>query len=128
MGGDRRSDRTFARKRGCRRVDVAWQMLSAASQNSNIKLRRIAAALLEIMVATTLSDDEADAAARALLPPTWVGVGDDGLTLADRRVLGDERDVLASARDADAMKRDVAAEVRYRQADEAEVTAGAAAD
>lgn len=107
MGGDRRSDRTFARKRGCRRVDVAWQMLSAASQNSNIKLRRIAAALLEIMVATTLSDDEADAAARALLPPTWVGVGD---------------------RDADAMKRDVAAEVRYRQADEAEVTAGAAAD
>jgi hypothetical protein len=106
----------------------AWQMLSAASQHRNIKLRLIAEALVELMTGKKPRDATAASVARQLLPANWTHVGDASLTAADRRLLGDQRDRFAANRDAAAAGRDNAAEDRDSKADPREVAVGAAAD
>lgn len=108
--------------------ETAWQMLSAASQHWNVKVRLVADALIALVSGTPSDDEQAARVARELLPPAWARDRGDRVTAADRRLLGEERDRLAAGRDAAAARRDAAAVSRDRSASRRDVVVGAAAD
>jgi hypothetical protein len=99
------------------RIDsqAAWSLLRRVSQHSNIKVARLASAVIAIASGSDheidTTDLEAAAVARALLLATpWPPSQRRGLTAQDRLLLGTVRDTLAVERDQRASRRDDAAE------------------
>jgi hypothetical protein len=92
--------------------DTAWQRLLKASQHTNVKVTRLAQAVIAIAAgsgdeADRLDPEAAEVARRTLLPPAKPT---RGLSTADRLGLGRARDAIAQERDADAQRRDVVAD------------------
>jgi hypothetical protein len=99
------------------RIDpqVAWSLLRRVSQDCNVKVARLASAVIAIASGVDhsidITDPEAAAATRALLLATrWPQPRRTGLTARDRLLLGTIRDTLAAERDQRARRRDDAAE------------------
>lgn len=124
--------------------EQAWEMLSGASQHTNIKVVRLAAAVVQAASGSTVVDDLAcDAVSRYLLPihrraraRAQPRSGIDQLSSADRLTLAAVRDELAQQRDAaadladqQAAERDAAAVAReHAEPDAANAQAAAAQD
>jgi hypothetical protein len=94
---------------------AAWSLLRRVSQHCNIKVARLASAVIAIASGSDreieTTDLEAAAVARALLlPARWPPSQRGGLTAQDRLLLGTVRDTLASERDQRASRRDDAAQ------------------
>jgi hypothetical protein len=121
------------------RIDpqTAWSLLRRVSQHCNIKVARLAAAVIAIASGSDHSidttDPEAAAATRTLLLATRSPKPQSaGLTARDRLLLGTIRDTLAAERDERASRRDDTAEAEDKATSPAESSrrpteAGAAA-
>jgi len=115
---------------------AAWSLLRRVSQQCNIKVARLASAVIAIASGSHESiatpDLKAAAVARALLLAARGTPAQRGaLTAQDRLLLGTVRDALASERDQRAVRRDDAAETGNEAtlpADDARHTEAAARD
>jgi hypothetical protein len=96
--------------------DTAWDLLRRASRESNIKVTRLATAVLAHASGAAADADAEDPAAAhvvlaSLMRPGQV-MSSTVLSRRDRRDLGAIRDLMAEERDANADSRDRAAEAR----------------
>jgi hypothetical protein len=101
--------------------EAAWQALSRTSQETNVKVARLAPVLVEIASGVTPLDTEAARAAERLLPSVETAVAH---AWRDRHALAEVRDAVADERDEAADERDRQSDV----ADRAGAAAGNAAD
>ena len=113
-------------------ADRAWELLRCASRNSNIKVTRLAAAVLAQASGAAGDAEDSDPAAahvvRTILLRPGRAASGTGLSRHDRRALGAIRDLLADERDVQADLRDQAAARRDQQEERHPVDVDAAAD
>jgi hypothetical protein len=111
-------------------ADQAWELLRRGSRNSNIKVTRLAAAVVALASGTAdveESDPAAAQVAQVILRPGRAS-SSTALSRHDRRALGAIRDLLADERDVQADLRDRAAASRDEHGERHPVDADAAAD
>jgi hypothetical protein len=106
-------------------AERAWHMLSGVSQHTNIKVVRLAAAVVGLAAGAPVADDAArKAVLRHLLPERRQTAARSGVQAA-AALSADDRDLLAIVRDKLAQERDAAADSDDHRAAVRDATAGA---